>query len=100
MTREDIAVMTTEERLAATAKRFTFTGQPSDEWPYWMTFMNYGYDGHSRIVLHLFDESIVVNLGDTIVRYQHGVVEISSNKILQFPQATHSLVEAAAVAAA
>jgi hypothetical protein len=92
--------MKSEISLEATAKRFHFTGQPSSEWPDWMIFMNYGYDGHSRIVLHLYEGTLVVNLGDTVVRYQHQVVEISSNKILRFPERSPTLEEGASVEAA
>jgi hypothetical protein len=92
--------MTSEERLQQNALRFHFTGQPVEEWPHWMIFMNYAYNGRDTIILHLWEGRTTVRIGDTVTRYTHGVVEISANKILRFPERSPTLVDVGAVAAA
>lgn len=83
-----------EQRIARSTTHFTFTGQPVSEWPRWMVFLNYAYDGSSKIVVHLFEEVVTINLGDTVHRKVDGQMTISRGNILRFPDRVPTLNEA------
>lgn len=57
---------TDAERIWNNTRVFHFHGQPMNEWPKWLFFTNFGYDGSRTIVIHRLDGTLVVNYGDTI----------------------------------
>lgn len=57
---------TDAERIWNNTRVFHFHGQPIKDWPKWLFFTNFGYDGSRTIVIHRLDGPLIVNHGDTI----------------------------------
>lgn len=82
-----------DERIERATIHFVFTGQPTSEWPAWMVFLNFAYDGHSRIVVHRLDDILEIRAGDTIHRRADGQLTVARSNILRFPEAVATLDE-------
>jgi len=58
-------------------EHYQYTGQPPEEWPRWLQFVNYGWERETkRLVLPQFETTHIVFPGDRIDRRPDGLLTI------------------------